>query len=94
MNAKDVLIKPIVTEKTTIMSDLNKYVFKVDKRATKISVKQAIKALYDVEPVKVNMIVVRGKKKRVRYKFGYKPSWKKAIVTLSSGDKINLFEDQ
>jgi large subunit ribosomal protein L23 len=94
MDVKEVLIRPVVTEKSTIMSDLNKYVFKVDKNATKISVKQAVKALYNVEPEKVNMVVVRGKKKRVRYKSGYKPSWKKAIVTLAKGDKINLFEDQ
>jgi large subunit ribosomal protein L23 len=94
MNATEVLIMPIVTEKSTILTDINKYVFKVDKKATKVSVKQAIKALYNVEPKKVNMVVVRGKKKRVRYNYGYKPSWKKAIVTLAAGDKINLFEDQ
>ncbi len=93
MNTKDVLVKPIVTEKTTILTELNKYVFKVDKNATKSSIKQAINAIYNLEPRQINVMVVRGKKKRVRYKAGYRPSWKKAIVTLKKGDKINLFDE-
>jgi large subunit ribosomal protein L23 len=92
MDANQVIIQPVITEKTTGLGELNKYVFKVDITATKTAVAQAVKGIFSVEPERVNIINVRGKKKRVRYKYGYKTSWKKAIVTLKKGDKIELFE--
>ena len=72
----------------------NKYVFKVSLKANKIMIKQAIKELFDVKPEKINIIRMRGKRKRVRYEYGKKSAWKKAIVTLKIGDKIEVFEGQ
>jgi large subunit ribosomal protein L23 len=92
MNLSDVLIKPVVTEKTTAQSADNKYVFKVNRDANKILVKKAVKKLFGVEPARVNMSIVRGKSRRNKYKVGFRPSWKKAVVTLKLGDKIELFE--
>lgn len=92
MNLYDVLVRPVVTEKSTMISADNKYVFKIDRRANKVLVKQAIKEIFKVEPAQVNVQIVRGKKKRNRYTSGYTAWWKKAIVTLKPGDKIELFE--
>lgn len=93
MNVNEVLIKPVITEKTTVMQESNKYVFKVDKRATKNSVVDAVKKIYNIDPLKVNIICVDRKRKGMRYKNGVSPSWKKAIVTLKDGDKIDFFEN-
>jgi large subunit ribosomal protein L23 len=92
MNLQEILIKPIITEKATIITDQNKYVFRVAKTANKSMVSQAVKAVYNVEPVSVNIINVRGKLKSVRLRSGRTNAWKKAIVTLKVGDKIELFE--
>jgi len=92
MNVNQVLLKPVITEKATIISEQNKYVFKVATKANKDQIKEAIKAIYKVEPVKVNIVVVRGKERRLRLGTGFTNSWKKAIVTLKDGDKIDLFE--
>ncbi len=94
MNYNDILIRPIVTEKTTEMIESNKYVFQVNRDANKDMVKKAVKEIFKVTPVRVNVMKVRGKRKRVRYQYGYTPAWKKAIVTLKAGDKIELFENQ
>lgn len=92
MNAHDILIKPLITEKATIISDQNKYVFRVSRDANKQSIGQAIQAVYKVQPVSVNIINVRGKIKSVRLRSGRTSAWKKAIITLKAGDKIELFE--
>lgn len=94
MNYNDIIIRPVVTEKTTEMIENNKYVFQVNKYANKDMVKRAVKEIFKVTPVRVNVMKVRGKRKRVRYQYGYTPAWKKAIVTLKAGDKIELFENQ
>ena len=94
MNYNDIIIRPVVTEKTTEMIENNKYVFQVNKYANKDMVKRAVKEIFKVTPVRVNVMKVRGKSKRVRYHYGYTPAWKKAIVTLKAGDKIELFENQ
>jgi large subunit ribosomal protein L23 len=93
MRNDQIILRPIMTEKSTMLKDsYNKYSFIVHKNANKILVKNAIKDLFNVSPLTVNIINVRGKKKRVRYKFGYTSSYKKAIVTLKKGDKIGIFE--
>lgn len=92
MNAHDILIKPVVTEKTTALMEEQKYVFRVPMKANRTMVKQAVKEIFGVQPEKVNMMVVRGKTKRVRYQFGNRPAWKKAVVTLKAGDKIEIFD--
>ncbi|OHD14109.1 MAG: 50S ribosomal protein L23 [Spirochaetes bacterium GWD1_27_9] len=93
MRAEEIIIRPWVTEKTTHLREkFNKYAFIVDKRADKISIARAISDLFNVKPVKVNVMNVKGKLKRVRYKYGYTPSLKKCIITLKEGDKIAIFE--
>lgn len=88
-----IIIKPWMTEKSTLLREkFNKYTFIVNKEANKITIANAIKKLFEVNPTDINIINVRGKKKRVRYKYGYRPSFKKAIVTLKKGDKIGIFE--
>ncbi len=94
MNYNDIIIRPVVTEKTTYLSEQNKYVFQVANSANKDMVKKAVKEIFNVTPDRVNVIMMRGKKKRVRYQYGYTTAWKKAIVTLKAGDKIELFENQ
>lgn len=93
MNSNEILIRPVLTEKSTYLRDkLNKYVFIVHKNADKISIKKAVKEIFNVDPISVNIVNRKGKKKRVRYKYGYTPSIKKAIITLKKGDKIGIFE--
>ena len=66
----------------------NKYLFMVARKANKVEIGKAVKAIYGVNVVSVNTFMVRGKKKRVRYVMGKTPDWKKAIVTLKKGDRI------
>ncbi len=95
MDYNDIIIRPVVSEKTTALrTDQNKYVFRVQKNANKNIVRKAIKEIFNVTPVKINFLTVRGKSKRVRYKYGYTSSWKKAIVTINKNEKIELFENQ
>ena len=81
-----------VTEKGTAQTEaLNQYQVVVDKRANKLDVKRAVEQLFKVKVVRVNTMHVRGKARRERtMQFGRTPSWKKAIVTLKKGDKIEL----
>jgi len=86
---------PLITEKSTILrEEKNKYTFRVDKHANKIEIKKAVEAIFpDIEVVSVNTLNVRGKSRRFRYnKLGKKSDWKKAIVTLRSGDIIEMYE--
>ncbi len=78
------------TEKGTKIESQNKYVFCVDKRANKIQIKDAIEHLYRVDVLMVNTTLMPGKIKRVRYKAGKTPDWKKAIITLKKGQKIEI----
>ncbi|HQO00835.1 MAG TPA: 50S ribosomal protein L23 [Spirochaetota bacterium] len=94
MDVNEVIIKPVLSEKSTQMAELGKYVFRVAMKANKVMIKRAVKEIFDVETEQVNVIRVRGRRKRVRYKYGYTASWKKAIVTLKKGQKIELFEGQ
>jgi large subunit ribosomal protein L23 len=92
MQLYDVLRRPLVTEKGTLLQTLNKYGFAVDDKANKLQVKQAVEKAFKVKVTGVNIITVRGKEKRVGRKQIAKSPWKKAIVTLKSGDKIQIFE--
>ena len=86
----DSIISPNVTEKSTFLSEYNKVVFKVQKNASKDSIKKSIEKIFKVNVIKVNTINVRGKTKLVRNKKSYKPGFKKAIVTLKKGQSIDL----
>lgn len=87
-----VLLRPIITEKTTVLTGLDKYVFEVDLRANKNQIKEAIELAFNVRVTEVNTMKMKGKAKRFGRKVTNRPDWKKAIVTLVSGDKIELFE--
>ena len=85
-----VIISPIRTEKGTRLSPFNKYLFWVDRAANKTEIKNAVKEIYKVKVDKINTLTARGKKRRVRYVEGKTPDWKKAIVTLKAGEKIDI----
>ena len=92
MNLFEILRRPLVTEKSTRLSERNKYVFEVDKRANKDQVRLAVEKAFKVGVVSVNIIKVPGETKRMGRRSIARPSWKKAIVTLKEGDKIQYFE--
>lgn len=87
----DLIISPIVTEKAALLMEQNKYVFDVSRKATKDQVRQAIEGFFDVKIVSINTSRQPHKKKRVGRFIGLKPNYKRAIVTLAPGDKIELF---
>jgi large subunit ribosomal protein L23 len=89
----DLIVRPIVTEKATVLLEQNKYVFDVVIKATKPEIKAAIESLFGVEVTKVNTHRPPRKKRRVGKFMGYKPHYKRAIVTLKQGDTIPLFPD-
>ncbi|MCK4745011.1 50S ribosomal protein L23 [Candidatus Parcubacteria bacterium] len=91
-NAHRVLVNPLITEKITDMGVFDKYGFVVAKKANKIEVKKAIQEVYGVKPIAVNMINMKGKKVRSGRVSGKKKDWRKAIVTLKKGEKIEVYE--
>ena len=92
MNHYQIIIRPLVTEKNTNLMSLNKYSFEVDRNANKLQIKQAIETIFNVGVTKVHTMNVRGKLRRRGREFGYTRDWKKAIVTLAEGDRIEIFE--
>lgn len=91
--AYDVIIAPVITEKSMQGVALKKYTFKVDKKANKIEIARAVEATFGVKVEKVNTMNVRGRSKRMGIHSGYTPSWKKAIITLKADSKgIEFFE--
>lgn len=92
MNPHDVIIRPLITEKNTNLMQYNKYSFEVDRNANKAQIRHAVQTIFNVRVTDVNTMNVRGKMKRRGQKFGYTADWKKAIVTLAEGDRIELFE--
>lgn len=87
-----VLIRPIITEKSTVLTGLDKYVFEVDVRANKNQIREAVELAFSVRVSEVNTMTMKGKPKRFGRKVVNRPDWKKAVVTLVAGDKIELFE--
>jgi large subunit ribosomal protein L23 len=92
MNAHQIFVRPLITEKNTNLMALNKYCFQVDQAANKQQIKQAIETIFSVSVVKVHTMNMRGKLRRRGQKLGYTADWKKAIVTLAEGNRIELFE--
>lgn len=93
MNEYDVVVRPIITEKSTFLKDGgNQYVFEVARDANKIEIKKAVEKLFKVKVLTVHVSNMEGKKKRLGRFEGKKPDWKKAIVKLSPKDKITIFE--
>ncbi len=92
MNEYQIIIRPLITEKNTNLMELNKYSFEVARDANKPQIKRAIETIFNVSVLKVHTMNVRGKKRRRGREFGYTRDWKKAVVTLAAGDRIDLFE--
>lgn len=84
MLPEEIIVKPIVTEKSNDELQQGKYTFAVNRKATKVEIAKAVEKLFEVKVLKVNTMTVRGKKKRVRYQVGKTPDWKKAIVTIDT----------
>lgn len=93
MAAQDIIIRPVITEKSMAGIANKKYTFEVAKDANKIEIAKAVEELFDVKVTKVNTLHVRGQLRRQGRTQGYTPSWKKAVVTLSPDSKnIEFFE--
>ena len=93
MNEYDIVLRPIITEKSTLLKDAgNQYIFEVQRDANKIEIKKAVEKLFKVKVVAVHVANMEGKKKRLGRFAGKKPDWKKAVVKLSPKDKITIFE--
>ena len=91
--AQDIILAPVITEKSMYGGAENKYTFKVANDANKIEIAHAVEELFDVNVAKVNTVSVRGRFKRMGRNEGYRPDWKKAIVTLTENSKtIEFFE--
>lgn len=89
---RDIILRPIISEKSSILRELRKYEFVVSPFANKIEVKEAIEEIFGVEVEKVNIIKQKGKKKRMGIFEGKTSGYKKAIVTLREGHSISFFE--
>lgn len=89
---EEIIIKPLVTEKSTGLMAEDKYTFVVAPGANKIEIKYAVEKLFNVKVLKVNTLVDRGKLRRMGRSQGRQPDLKKAVVTLRAGDKIKVFE--
>ncbi len=93
MNTYDIIRGPLVTEKTTLQKELNNQVtFKVDKRANRVEIKDAVEQNFNTKVQKVRTVQVKGKIKQRGRIIGKRPDWKKAIVTLMPGQRIDFFE--
>lgn len=94
MNIREVIKRPVITEKSMLEMDDKKYTFIVDKRANKIHIKKAVEEIFDVEVEKVNVIRTKGKPKRFNFYQGYTQSLKKAVVKLKEdSNDIELFPE-
>ena len=93
-DVRDVIIKPVVSEKSYALLDSNVYTFVVDPRATKVEIRKAVESVFGVRVSKVNTLNRKGKRKRNRRTgaYGQRIDTKRAVVTLAAGDKTDLFE--
>jgi large subunit ribosomal protein L23 len=93
MDPYQIIKRPLITEKgMRYNEEQNTVVFQVDPHANKLQIKQAVEALFHVTVLHVNTLNMQGKKRRVRFREGKRPDWKKAYVTLREGDTITFFE--
>ena len=94
MDHRDVILRPVVSEKSYALLDANAYTFIVHPEANKVEIRQAIESIFGVRVAKVNTMNRIGKRRRNRRSFTYgkRPDTKRAVVTLVAGDKIDLFE--
>ncbi|MBO5447766.1 MAG: 50S ribosomal protein L23 [Ruminococcus sp.] len=90
--AHDIILKPIITEDSMERLQNGKYTFKVAKDANKIEIAKAVEDIFDVKVANVNTMTVKGKEKRMGRYTGFRPDWKKAIVTLEGDKTIEFFD--
>ena len=88
----EIIRRPVVTEKSTLLQDEGRYTFEVAPSATKHQVKEAVQEAFNVKVIKVNTMTVRGKRRRLGPRFSASRSWKKAVVQLAPGNTITIFE--
>ena len=88
----EIIRRPVVTEKSTLLQDDDRYTFEVAKSATKHQIKEAVEEAFNVSVVKVNTMNVRGRRRRMGSRFSTSRSWKKAVVQLAPGNTITIFE--
>jgi large subunit ribosomal protein L23 len=86
----DIILAPVITEKSTRLTEKNQYTFRVAKQATKPQIKAAVEGLFSVKVLAVNTLIVKGKVKRFRGRLGQRSDYKKAIVTLAAGQSIDM----
>lgn len=92
-NAHKIIRRPLITEKSTLQKEIhNQLAFDVDRRANKIEIKKAVEEIFKVQVIDVRTMNYEGKRKRLGRTMGRRPHWKKAIVTLKPGQKIEFFE--
>ena len=91
MRPEDIIIRPIITEESNMGIQEGKYTFKVNKKATKVDIANAVEKLFEVKVLKVNTITVKGKEKRVGRNVGKTSDWKKAIVTIDTDPKAETY---
>ena len=94
MNARQVIVNPVISEKTYALLAANKYTFRVHERANKTQVRQAVEEIFGVRVTGVRTAWVKPKPKRRGWSSGHRRRWKKAVVTLHAEDSIELFEGQ
>ena len=92
MNLYEILRRPLITEKSTVLQEQGKYAFEVAMESNKLQIKQAVEKAFKVEVTAVNVMMVPGKRRRLGMRQLPAHPWKKAIVKLKPGDKIELFE--
>ena len=92
LSAHDIIIRPVITEKSSALMELNKYTFEVRRDVNKIQIRKAVEEAFKVKVLSVNTINVKSKPKRMGASVGRTRSWKKAIVSLPQGQRIEFFE--
>ncbi|MFP4200814.1 MAG: 50S ribosomal protein L23 [Bacillota bacterium] len=90
--ARDILVRPIITERSMADSEEGKYTFVVDRRANKYQIRDAVESIFGVKVTRVNTMRMLGKRRRMGIHIGRKPDWKKAIVQLAPGQELDFFE--
>ena len=93
-SAYEVIIRPVVSERSFDLMEQGKYTFEVARKAPKEEIADAVEKLFGVHVAKVNTMWVKAKNKRVRYQMGKTRTWKKAVVTLAAGEQIEVFAPQ
>ena len=88
----EIIRRPVVTEKSTLLQDDDRYTFEVAKSATKHQIKEAVEEAFNVRVLRVNTMMVRGRRRRMGPRFSTSRSWKKAVVQVAPGNSITIFE--